>query len=72
MVTYFGVALAAALAIIFTYVPEVNNFIGAEAVGREGWVTAVVLGAVLLVFNEGRAFIARKHPKSRLTQWTSW
>jgi len=33
-------------------------------VGEEGWVPAVVLGLVLLAYNEWRVWLVQRHPDS--------
>lgn len=71
-VTYFALALSLSLAIIFVYVPDLNTFLGAAPVGVEGWVPPVVLGMVLLVFNEYRAWLARNRPTAKVTRYLDW
>lgn len=71
-ITYLAIALSASLAIIFVYVPGVNDFLGARPVGREGWVCAIGLGFVLLVFNEYRTWVVNHRPNSCPARTFEW
>lgn len=62
-VTYYAIALSLALAIMFVYVPGLNDILGAAPVAEEGWVPPIVAGVILFAFSELRAKYLRKAAK---------
>lgn len=75
-VTYYAIALSLALAVLFVYVPGVNDIMGASPVGVEGWIPPLGVGLLIFLFSEWRqAFLRRSataaHPSFgfRLLTW---
>ncbi|EDQ86730.1 uncharacterized protein MONBRDRAFT_10758 [Monosiga brevicollis MX1] len=71
-ITYFALALTTSLAILFVYVPGLNDFLGAAPVGEQGWVPPIVVGVILTIYNETRAYMARNKPENRCTHAVNW
>jgi sodium/potassium-transporting ATPase subunit alpha len=71
--TFYGVAIGLALVVFFSYVPGVQDIVGAGTVGWIPWVCALVAGAAIWVYNEGSKAYFRRAPPSniivRLFQW---
>jgi sodium/potassium-transporting ATPase subunit alpha len=57
--TFYGVAVGLALAIFFSYVPGVQNFVGSAMVGWIPWVCAPAGGALLWIYNESAKWYFR-------------
>ena len=71
--TFYGVALGLFLAMLFSYVPGVQDIVGAGKVGYIPWICAPIAGAVLWIYNEGAKWYFRRAPETdilvRLFHW---
>lgn len=71
--TFYGVALGFALAMLFSYVPGVQDIVGAATVGYIPWIAAPAAGAVLWIYNEGAKWYFRRSTETnilvRLFHW---
>jgi sodium/potassium-transporting ATPase subunit alpha len=62
-VTYYALALSLSLAIIFVYIPGVNDIMGSQPVGVTGWIPPLAAGAVILITSELRAYYLKSYAK---------
>lgn len=71
--TFYGVALGLSLAMFFSYVPGVQDIVGAATVGYIPWVCAPIAGATLWIYNEGAKWYFRRATETdilvRLFHW---
>jgi sodium/potassium-transporting ATPase subunit alpha len=71
--SFYGVGIGLVLAIFFSYVPGVQNFVGSATVGWIPWVAAPLAGVALLFYNEVAKWYFRRAPAgSKLVRMFSW
>jgi sodium/potassium-transporting ATPase subunit alpha len=71
--TFYGVAIGFALTILFTYVPGVQDIVGAATVGWIPWVCAPIAGVILWIYNEGsKWYFRRAKPDDIFVRYLAW
>ena len=71
--TFYGVGCGLFLVMFFCYVPGVQNFVGSYFVNWWPWVWAIVIGAVLWIYNEtAKWYFRRADETSCVVSWLSW
>jgi sodium/potassium-transporting ATPase subunit alpha len=66
-----AMAFALAVAVFFSYVKFFMRTFGTRHVAVAHWFIPLAFGLGILLMDEGRKFIVRRHPKSLLA-WLAW
>jgi sodium/potassium-transporting ATPase subunit alpha len=68
----FGVLIELLLICLFVYMPGVRFIMGAEPPPHFIWLFSLVVGLVLLFFNEMRKYFIRKYPQNAVVRIFKW
>lgn len=63
---WVGISTELALAFLITYVPLFQNFVGTNSFPLSNWIFLFALAPLLLVIDELRKWLVRRHPRSRV------
>ena len=69
---YYGSVVQFSLWLVLVYVPGVQTVLVSADPGYKPWVVLLVVGFIIVVFNEWRKYRIRNFPDERLSKELLW